>query len=169
MYRTLRHPTQRRRSRAHAWVAERVKDRALWHPYPEALAKGLGLGLFVAFQPIPLQMFVAVAIAIRYRWNVPLSAAACWITTPLTWPFTYGPALLVGVWLLRLLGAHSLDRFTLATFDSSHIWHNSPALLAALVVGCLIVGSALAVGGYWLIRLLYRGDTTAAAAAPFVP
>ena len=169
IYRTLRHPSQRRRSRAHAWIAERVKDRALWHPHPDALAKGLAMGLFVALQPIPLQMFVAVAIAVRYRWNVPLSAAACWITTPFTWAFTYGPALVVGVWMLQLFGVESLDHFTLSTFDTRNIWQNSPALLAALVIGCVIVGTALAAFGYGLIRLIYRGETPDPAPTPLAP
>jgi len=156
LYRLLRHPRYRRGSRLHDWVARHVFDRELWSPEERRVAAGVSSGLFICMLPIPLQMFVAVAVAIRFRWNIPSAALACWVTSPITWPITYLPAFLLGI---HLTGADpiildDLRGFNLDAFFS-HAAENSWQLLAAALLGCLVVGSTLAALGYLATRAFY--------------
>lgn len=156
LYRLLRHPRYRRGSRLHDWVARHVFDRQLWQADEHRVANGLAAGLFICMLPIPLQMFLGVAVAIRFRWNIPSAALACWVTSPITWPVTYGPALLLGIRLtgtdphiLSELGTFNLDSFF--SHAAAHSWE----LAAAVVVGCLAVGASLAAAGYLAARAIY--------------
>lgn len=156
LYRLLRHPRYRRGSRMHDWVARHVFDRELWMADERRVANGVAAGLFICMLPIPLQMFLGVAVAIRFRWNIPSAALACWVTSPLTWPVTYLPAFLLGIrltgadpHLLAELGTFNLDAFF------SHAAAHSRELTAAVVVGCLAVGTALAALGYATARIVY--------------
>ncbi len=50
------------------------------------MALGLSLGLAVAMlPPAPVQTVAATTLAILCRANVPLAAAAVWVSNPLTW------------------------------------------------------------------------------------
>lgn len=156
IYRLLRHPRYRRKSRLHDWVARHVFDRELWEAEERSLAGGLAAGLFICMLPMPFQMFLAIAVAAKFRWNIPSAALACWITSPLTWPITFFPAFLLGVHLMRLDPEliDDLTEFNLGdVFDyaSAHSWE----LVAAAVLGCVVVGAALAVLGYAGVRLYY--------------
>lgn len=162
LYRLLRHPRYRRGNRLHDWVARHVFDRELWRTDERRVAAGVAAGLFICMLPIPLQMFVAVAVAIRFRWNIPSAALACWVTSPITWPITYLPAFLLGI---RLTGADpqvldDLGRFDLDAFFE-HAFDNSWQLVAAGLLGCLAVGSTMAVLGYLATRLFYLWRKTA--------
>ncbi len=156
LYRLLRHPRYRRGNRLHDWVARHVFDRDLWQADERRVANGVAAGLFICMLPIPLQMFVAVAVAIRFRWNIPSAALACWVTSPITWPITYLPAFLLGI---HLTGADPLILKDLRAFDLdsffAHAADNSWQLVAAGLLGCLVVGASLAVLGYLATRAIY--------------
>lgn len=156
LYRLLRHPRYRRGSRLHDWVARHVFDRELWQAEERRVAAGVAAGLFICMLPIPLQMFVAAAVAIRFRWNIPSAALACWVTSPITWPVTFLPAFLLGI---RLVGADPAILGDLVDFNLDSLFaraaDNSWRLAAAMVLGCLTVGTALAVIGYGVTRTVY--------------
>ena len=98
-YRFLRNPKRRRNSRLHGWVGSRVLNRHLWKP--ERHPVGLAIGLVVAMlPPIPVQMLLAVIIAVFLRGNIPIAAAACWVSNPLTWMPIFWLQWSIGDWVL---------------------------------------------------------------------
>ncbi len=154
LYRLLRHPRYRKRSRLHDWVARHVFDHSLWRPTERSVAAGLACGLFVCMLPMPMQMFLAAALCSRFRWNIPAGALACWVTSPITWPITYVPAMFLGLWLLRV-DPEVAENVSLKSFDTDVLiahWHE---IGLALLVGCLVVGAALGALGYFLVRAYY--------------
>ena len=102
--------------------------------------------------PIPLQMFVAVAAACHWRWNVPAAALACWVTSPATWAITYGPALLLGLWVT---GSDPALGAGIKTFDFTNLWAHRAEISGAFIIGCVLAGSGLAVLGYGIVRASY--------------
>ncbi len=86
-YRSLRRPRYRPRRRGvRYWLAHRVFPRELWKPSQRTFALGLALGLAVAMlPPIPVQMLLATFLAMLCRGNIPVAAAAVWVSNPATW------------------------------------------------------------------------------------
>jgi uncharacterized protein (DUF2062 family) len=81
-YRGMRHPRMRHR-RWWQVLIKPMKDKRLWRPCRDTVAKGLAIGLLVFMLPIP-QSLVAGVIAAWARANVPIAIAATWISNPLT-------------------------------------------------------------------------------------
>lgn len=123
-----------------------IRDRNLWHFNRRSVPRATAIGLFCAYLPMPFEMLPAAIGAIVFSANLPLSLAWVWISNPLTWIPLYTPAYLLGA---KLLGVSvvPLEQITLGLLGSQ---------LAALWLGCLIVGTSLAVVGYWAMRILWR-------------
>ncbi len=87
-YRSLRH----RRIRQINWLNKlviKLFNRKLWRPCVKTVSIGLSIGLFCSMLPMPFQMFLAAVCCFYARGNIPIAAAACWISNPLTLgPFT---------------------------------------------------------------------------------
>jgi uncharacterized protein (DUF2062 family) len=81
-YRGMRHPRLRHRKWWQALIKP-MKDKRLWRPCRDTVAKGLAIGLLVFMLPIP-QSLVAGVLAAWARANVPIAIAATWISNPLT-------------------------------------------------------------------------------------
>src|SRR5690606_10943480 len=155
VYRLLRHPRYRRRSRLHDWIARHVFDRDLWDNDEHRVAAGTACGLFVCMLPIPLQMFVAVTIACLRRWNIPTAALMCWVTSPPTFIITYVPAFLIGLKITGVdIGLEEDFTFRSEEF-MAHFWEISAETIWALFVGCVVMGAALAALGYATVRIAY--------------
>ena len=85
-YRSLRRPRYRSKNAVRRWLAAKVFQRELWRPCRRSAALGVGIGLAVAMlPPIPLQMILAAFIGVLCRANIPLAAAAVWVSNPATW------------------------------------------------------------------------------------
>ncbi len=125
----------------HQW-----RDKNLWHFNRRSVPRATAIGLFCAFLPMPFEMLPAAIGAIAFSANLPLALAWVWISNPLTWIPLYTPAYLLGA---RLLGVQAmpLEDITLGMLGTQ---------LAALWLGCLIVGAVAAVTGYWVMRILWR-------------
>jgi len=81
-YRGMHHPRLRQRKWWQA-LTRPMKDKRLWRPCRDTVAKGLAIGLLVFMLPIP-QSLVAGVLAAWARANVPIAVAATWISNPLT-------------------------------------------------------------------------------------
>ncbi len=127
-------------------LGEYLGDRNLWHFNRRSVPKATAVGLFCAFLPMPFEMLPAAIGAITFGANLPLSLAWVWISNPLTWIPLYTPAYLLGA---KLLGvpAMPLEHITLGLIGSQ---------LAALWLGCLIVGTFVSTIGFWTMRILWR-------------
>ena len=171
VYRLLRHPRRRKQSRLHNWMAERVFDRAMWQPTRERVALGLATGLFLALIPIPVQMIAGIAVASWKKWNVPSVILGTWITNPLTLWIYYFPFRL-GVWIFESVGipvaggwtvVQRMTRGSNLTFESLG---EAFTAAQAWLLGCVLVGMALAAIGYGLVFFLWGAISQVNVALP---
>ncbi len=128
-----------------------LHDPNLWHMNRRSVAGAFAVGLFWAFIPMPFQMIAAAATAIPTRVNMPISVALVWISNPITMPPMFYFNYLVGTWILGEPITNGDFEPTMAWFSSSmgHIWQ-------PLYLGSLICGIVGALGGYLLLRALWR-------------
>ncbi len=133
-YRFLRNRRRRRENRLFAWLGDRILNRDLWKPRRHAVATGVAIGVAVSMlPPIPVQMLLAAIIAVLLRGNIPIAAATCWISNPLTWwPILYSQRLF-GDWVLQP-----------SSFDELHPTFHSVRCTALGVVVFALVLSPLA-------------------------
>ncbi len=83
-------------------IAHRFLSPELWRFTRRSVPRGIALGLFTAFI-IPIgQIFLAAFLALPTRANVPLAAAATFITNPFTLPFWLLIANEVGAFMLKV-------------------------------------------------------------------
>ncbi len=152
MRRRLKRQLNRRDRSKHTkqlgWLGRFVSSEALWHVNRRSVARAAAIGLFSAYLPMPMEMVVAALLAIIFRANIPISVLLVWVSNPLTWLLLYGPPYLFGSWLLGYENIQ-LGQLTVNIL-SQHI--------AALWLGCVIVGTAMATGAYFTVHLLWRMD-----------
>lgn len=125
---------------------EHLRDQNLWHFNRRSVARATAIGLFCAFLPMPMEMIPAAFGAIIFRGNLPLALAWVWISNPITWVPLYGPAYLLGAWLLGE-PAMPLAALNMKVFGQH---------LAALWLGCLITGVTAGALGYFIVHGLWR-------------
>jgi uncharacterized protein (DUF2062 family) len=130
---------------------EHLRDANLWHFNRRSVARATGIGLFCAYLPMPMEMIPAAFGAVLLRANLPLSLAWVWISNPVTWIPLYGPAYLLGTWLINE-PAIPMDHLTLAVLRQQ---------LLALWIGCLLVGALLGLAGFLTVHGLWRFRVTA--------
>jgi len=137
------------------WLLRRLESQLhhprLWHLNRRSVAGATALGVFVAFLPIPFQMITVSLGALWLRVNLPLSLSLIFITNP----FTMGPVFFscyrLGAWLLDYpLLAFAPDRPMLGQLlaQLDRIW-------LPLWTGSLVVGVALALAAYSLVRIAW--------------
>ena len=141
-YRFLRNRRRRRENRFFNWLGSRVLNRGLWRPERHAMATGVAIGLAVAMlPPIPVQMLLAAVIAVFLRANIPIAAASCWLSNPLTWaPILYLQKS-IGDWLLKP--------------DSFDALHPNIHTLRCTALGAVVLAVVLAPLGYFLVYALW--------------
>ncbi len=117
---------------------------------PKEIALGFALGLFIGVSPtMGIQILIAIFIASILKWNKYAAAIGVWITNPLTAPFIYSLTYLTGT---KITGIQNSLKLT-GNFDWDtliDLFHKSPGIMTALVVGGVFVGLPLAVTGYFL-------------------
>lgn len=128
-----------------------LHDPNLFHLNRRSASGAFAVGLFVAFVPVPFQMLLAAACAIFFRVNLPLAVALVWVTNPITIPPMFYSAYLLGAWLLGLPERE-------AHFELSADWlmNEMSAIWEPFLLGCFVLGSLSALGGFLLIRGLWR-------------
>ena len=128
------------------FLGDHLHSPNLWGFNRRSVARATAIGLFCAYLPMPFEMIPAAIAAILWRANLPISLAWVWISNPLTWIPLWGPAYLLGAWLLNQPSV-PLDQLTLEIFAKQFV---------ALWLGCLLVGTAVAAGGYFLVSAIWR-------------
>ncbi|MFP6872804.1 MAG: DUF2062 domain-containing protein [Verrucomicrobiales bacterium] len=123
-------------------MATRVLHRRLWRVDRQGMALGLSLGLAVAMlPPAPIQTVAATTLAILCRANVPLAAAAVWVSNPLTW------------WpLLRF--QENLGRSILFGFSDEE-GSAGIAIISSLTLGVVLSAAVLAVASYCIFHCVW--------------
>ena len=134
-------------------------DAAYWSINRRNVTRAVALGFFIAFLPPPIpHTLVALALSVALRVNMPVTLTAIFITNPVTMVPVYYAAYWSGCYLLGLTPLTQLPAF------SNHDW--LPAFhgpfLEPFVLGCLVLGLAVAVAGYillglsWHLSLVYK-------------
>lgn len=119
--------------------------RRLWRPDRHATSLGLAIGLAVAMlPPAPIQTVAATGLAILCRANIPMAAAAVWVSNPATW----SPILIF---------QRELGRKLLPPADGQLDVGLGLGLesLRSVTVGVLITGAALGMLGYITLYLIW--------------
>jgi uncharacterized protein (DUF2062 family) len=129
-----------------------LHDPNLWHLNRRSVAGAFSVGLFAAFIPVPFQMILGAAGAIIWRVNLPLSVGLVWLTNPVTMPPVFYFAYKLGTWILGTSLHEGI------TFEVSLQWlmGELTVIWQPFLLGCLVLGTASAVVGNMVIRLLWR-------------
>jgi uncharacterized protein (DUF2062 family) len=131
---------------------------------PHDLALGMALGIFSAMLPIiPLHIALAVALALVFRVSKITALIGVWISNPFNWYILYFFNYRIGAFILNL---HEDNRgfSSIMSIETSEwtmdtilrIAHASWDIIAALVVGGLIMGVAAAVLSYFIFLRLFN-------------
>jgi len=134
-----------------SFLGHRLHDPSLWHINRRSASWAVATGLFIAFIPLPLHTPLAAVSAVALRVNLPVLVLASWATNPITVvPFSV-IAYKIGVWLLGLPALN-------ADFDPTIDWVTKTLVQswAPFSLGCLLLGAASAVVGYFSVQCLWR-------------
>jgi len=117
---------------------------------PKDICFGLALGIFLGISPLfGFQLILAVLIAALLKWNKIAAAMGTLISNPLTTPFIYPFAYLVGS---KVMGTttkgHLVIPRDLAT--AGRMLEEAPHLLLEMTLGTVLIGLPLALLGYFL-------------------
>lgn len=148
----------------HQWIGGHVLARELWHLRKDTVARAWLCGVLVATSPffgahIVISLFVAVLV----RANIPVTFVVQFITNPLTIPFYYPAAYVLGSWMLGESPRQiSVLRDALQAGDG--FWKLAYEFLKhgwmPLFLGCFVCGLVLALPGWLMIRVLWRDKST---------
>jgi len=123
----------------------------LWVLNRKSAPGAFAVGLFVGWMPMPFQMVAAAGLAIMFNVNIPVAVALVWITNPVTMPFMFYIAYLLGSKLLGLESQH---------FEFEASWQWLEASLSTIgppfLLGCFVLGIVCASVGYLVINSLWK-------------
>lgn len=123
---------------------------------PSYLASSVALGVLLAFiAPPGLQMLAALLAATVLRCNRLIATSAVWITNPVTMPFIYAGAYIVGA---LITGSTVLDDDRSSNWWSDLTNPDTPLeVLLSLLVGLVVLGAISAIISYLMVhRTLVR-------------
>ena len=133
-------------------IAHRFLSPELWRFTRRSVPRGVALGLFAGFIVPVGQIFLAAFLALPIRANVPLAAAATFLTNPFTLPFFLVLANRLGHWVLFF------DRATGGAVADSTMgpvgWFLETAGVTAF--GYLVLSILSALIGYAVSALVWR-------------
>ena len=133
----------------------------LWQWSRRSVAMGVAVGLFIGFAIPVAQILLAAAAAVMLRVNLPMAAAATFITNPLTVPPIYYGAYHLGVWMT---GAPAAADFSLA--DPSALWDQLGMVGTPLFAGLAVTALIAALASYLLISQTWAWHVAALRRAP---
>ena len=128
-----------------------LHDHRLWGIRRKTVVPAFSLGLFVAFIPLPGHFVAAALAALALRINIPVAAVTTFIINPVTVGPVFYFAYRLGAMLLRIEpGPFS--------FELSLDWMANVFMTVwlPLSLGCVFVGSIIALIGYVALDGLWR-------------
>lgn len=130
-----------------------LHDTRLWSIRRRTVVPAFSLGLFVAYLPFPGHALLAALLALALRVNIPIAVVSTLVVNPLT----IGPMFYLAFELgEKLLGLEPRP----FQFELSFGWLSDQFLTIwqPLLIGCLLLGSLLALIGYIALDLLWRAS-----------
>ncbi len=127
----------------------------IWRFNRRGVARGTALGLFSGFAVPVAQTPFAALLAVGVRANLPVAAIATSVTNPLTVPFIYYAAYLVGRWVLRMReGMTQAISPDIGALEQTISW--IVTLAGPTYVGLLIFAVGSATLGFVLVQFGWR-------------
>lgn len=144
-------PSEIRKKPALKFLGVLLHDPNLFHLNRHSVSVAFFVGLFLAFLPLPGQIPLAALGALLLRCNLPIAITLVWITNPLTFPFIYFGAYMLGA---RILQTPIRD----IHFDWTWSWFETqfPLIWQPLLLGCLIASVFFGALGYVTIQWTWR-------------
>lgn len=147
---------KRERLKGQWWIApvdHLIHDPALWGIRRRTVVPAFSIGLFIAYMPFPGHVITGILMAILLRVNVPVAA----ITTLISNPITMGPMYYLGFEVGRVLLGRPPQPFE---FEMSFAWliERFSTIWQPLLLGCLLLGTLLALIGYIALDLIWRAS-----------
>jgi uncharacterized protein len=151
-----------RENRMLRWLGPLIQHPRLWHINRRGIALGLAIGVFMGLLIPVAQIPFSAAIAVVVRANLPVAVVSTLVTNPFTFAPLYVVAYRIG---LLLVGHHDdvIDDDALGEVDFSGPvewlavwWAKLVELGRPLVVGLLVMASAMAFLAYWTVMLAWR-------------
>ncbi|MBA4741780.1 MAG: DUF2062 domain-containing protein [Azoarcus sp.] len=132
----------------------------LWHLNRHSAAGAVAAGLFCGLIPGPFQMLGAAIACIVFRVNLPLALITTLYSNPLTIVPLYFVAYLIGVVvtgseMTDFVDPPLMEGMALSAW-ATELLQWSVGLGKPLAIGLLVFATALAIGGYFAVRALYR-------------
>ncbi|WP_241557423.1 DUF2062 domain-containing protein [Croceibacterium ferulae] len=137
-------------------IAHRFLSPELWRFTRRSVPRGVALGLFAGFIVPVGQIFLAAFLALPVRANVPVAAAATFLTNPFTLPFFLVLANRLGHWVLFLdqaTGGQAPERLD---GDAWAFMGWFVEVAGATALGYLILAIVGAIIGYAVAALVWR-------------
>lgn len=136
------------------WLPRGLQHPHLWHLHRRSMAGGVAVGLFCGLIPGPLQMLGAAGAAALWRVNLPVAVLCTLYTNPFTILPLYWLAYQMGAWIMPHAGKFVFPEKSDSWLISWWAWLWQ--LGEPLLLGLLMLASALALTGYVLVRLGWR-------------
>lgn len=147
---------KREQLREQWWLApfdHLLHDPNLWGVRRRTVVPAFALGLFIAYLPIPGHMLIALLVAMTLRVNIPVAA----LTTLVSNPLTMGPMYFAAYELGRKLLGQAPRPFQ---FEMTFAWLADRFVIIwqPLLLGCLLLGTILALVGYVALDVIWRAS-----------
>jgi uncharacterized protein len=132
---------------------------------PHEIALGLALGVFAGAMPIvPFQTAFAVFLALIFKGSKIAAALGTWVSNPLNWYFLYFYSYKIGAWAVGLRRTHKGFHSIMASIhEGESAWHifkqtvgAGGDIMAAFLLGGLVLGTVLSVPSYFISLRLIR-------------
>ncbi|UOO80796.1 DUF2062 domain-containing protein [Uruburuella testudinis] len=153
-------------TREHIFASRWIKPLApvfdkpyFWTLNRRRAAIAVAIGMFCGLMPGPTQMLSALIVAYFLRANLPVAVFATLYTNPLTYMPLYYLAYKIGALMLGI----EAGELEFPSLSSGRFWAESQAWLMGagkpLLLGVPVLGSILAVAGYFATLWLWRWHT----------
>ena len=132
---------------------------------PHELAIGMAFGIFSGMMPIlPFQIVLAVALSIFFKGSKIAAALGTWVSNPLNWYFLYYYSYKLGAFILRLPEQNAIFSSVMTAIQSGEdamvvvgkIFGAGGSVIAAFIVGGLVMGTAAAIPSYFIFLRIFR-------------
>ena len=138
------------------WIApvdHLLHDPNLWAIRRRTVVPAFALGLFIAYLPFPGHVLMGIVLGALLRINVPVAALTTLVSNPVTMGPMFYAAFATGSTLLGL----PPQPFS---FEMSFAWlgERLASIWQPLLLGCLLLGTLVAVIGYVGLDLLWRAS-----------
>lgn len=134
------------------FLGQLLHDPNIFHLTRHSVSMAFLVGFIICFFPLPIgHIPMVVVAAVWLRFNLPIGFALVMISNPLTFPFIYSAAYIVGSWILH---TPPID----LAFNVSWTWLKEIFLdiWKPLVIGCFSFGITFGVSSYFIVQWLWR-------------